>query len=425
MRSQRRKLKPAAALALLAAPWCVWWLLLDRRDISDAAGNKQRESTAAQLIPNYDRVWYAKNLLWKNCQHRGGKLCRFGIHAEEAWYNWTKLCWIDSDLDNWTNGEELGDPCCIWRPGMKLPWWPATHPSKHSDHPPESMRFDTAKCEAAVTISNSSIADDAFEKFYYAEHLESLGDEHPWYLICFIAIMLVWVRQSIQDAKHLSGLGRVYAACILVGVYLYVDLMSAFLHAFLDNCSTDHALYGKQCRGTQYHHYHPRSQSLIPIYQWFYNPIAVGVTIPVLLLHMIPRMIYYYPPQMNFAIICMGFVWPLTYVFHEFAHLPAAQVPWWARCLQAMGVALHPDIHKAHHRDFNFTWSVLSGIMDFVPNCLARSVYDRHDTSATLGIIIALVCLIWYSQLFFLERWSAGGKPYLSSRRAAEKDFSV
>jgi len=32
--------------------------------------------------------------------------------------NWTRVCRLDSDGDGKTNGQELGDPNCTWKPGM-------------------------------------------------------------------------------------------------------------------------------------------------------------------------------------------------------------------------------------------------------------------------------------------------------------------
>lgn len=39
----------------------------------------------------------------------------FGVDFQEADRTWTEeLCQMDSDGDGLTNGQELGDPCCIW-----------------------------------------------------------------------------------------------------------------------------------------------------------------------------------------------------------------------------------------------------------------------------------------------------------------------
>ena len=52
---------------------------------------------------------------------------------------------------------------------------------------------------------------------------------------------------------------------VVAAAFLYVDLASAFVHAFFDNCSPAHPLLGQMCRGTQYHHHHPRPPRRIPI----------------------------------------------------------------------------------------------------------------------------------------------------------------
>lgn len=39
----------------------------------------------------------------------------FGDDVEDGWTS--SACRADSDNDGWTNGDELGDPCCIWRRG--------------------------------------------------------------------------------------------------------------------------------------------------------------------------------------------------------------------------------------------------------------------------------------------------------------------
>lgn len=48
----------------------------------------------------------------------GGERTQFGEDFVSAGYAWTTtLCRTDSDGDGRTNGEELGDPCCVWSSG--------------------------------------------------------------------------------------------------------------------------------------------------------------------------------------------------------------------------------------------------------------------------------------------------------------------
>ena len=43
----------------------------------------------------------------------------FGLDWKQNGYEWTtELCQADSDGDGFTNGEELGDPCCTWVAGV-------------------------------------------------------------------------------------------------------------------------------------------------------------------------------------------------------------------------------------------------------------------------------------------------------------------
>ena len=44
---------------------------------------------------------------------------KFGRDFAAAGYRWTvQLCHMDSDRDGRTNGQELGDPECVWQPGL-------------------------------------------------------------------------------------------------------------------------------------------------------------------------------------------------------------------------------------------------------------------------------------------------------------------
>ena len=55
-----------------------------------------------------------------NNPNGGGSENAFGhdFKSDDGKYGWgRKLCCGDSDGDGFTNGHELGDPCCVWKKG--------------------------------------------------------------------------------------------------------------------------------------------------------------------------------------------------------------------------------------------------------------------------------------------------------------------
>ncbi|KAL3870617.1 hypothetical protein ACJMK2_038665 [Sinanodonta woodiana] len=71
-----------------------------------------------ELIPHPCKA----NYIWHGVGHTnalgGGERNPFGLVFHTAGMQWTKvLCQLDSDGDGKTNGEELGDPNCVWSPG--------------------------------------------------------------------------------------------------------------------------------------------------------------------------------------------------------------------------------------------------------------------------------------------------------------------
>jgi len=85
-------------------------------------------------IPNGDKVVAPSGEAWPGLGHHrpggGGALNVFGDDFRAAGYTWTlDLCQKDSDCDGLSNGQELGDPECIWQEG-DIPQFDAgiTHP---------------------------------------------------------------------------------------------------------------------------------------------------------------------------------------------------------------------------------------------------------------------------------------------------------
>lgn len=70
--------------------------------------------------------------VWAGVGHEnaagGGQRNQFGLDFKDSGFEWTEaLCKMDSDGDGRSNGEELGDPQCIWQPGGT----PAMHALSH------------------------------------------------------------------------------------------------------------------------------------------------------------------------------------------------------------------------------------------------------------------------------------------------------
>ena len=87
-----------------------------------------------------------------------------------------ELCNEDSDGDGRTNGEELGDPCCVWRPSA-LPAVGAdyriSHPG-HAEDVTDSPGPTPAECQA---LQDSQGAAAAFDEGAFVDSLYNEGED--------------------------------------------------------------------------------------------------------------------------------------------------------------------------------------------------------------------------------------------------------
>jgi len=84
---------------------------------------------------------------------------------QEAHVHWDLLCPYDADDDGWTNGEELGDPDCVWTAGATPAKTAAYLPGHADSHPPpvcDNGKLDAGEdCEGSMMSSTDCMEENA------------------------------------------------------------------------------------------------------------------------------------------------------------------------------------------------------------------------------------------------------------------------
>ncbi|KAF0697918.1 Aste57867_11415 [Aphanomyces stellatus] len=86
-------------------------------------------------IPNGSDIPHIHAAGHINGAHGSGQCNQFGVDFKAAGHKWSiELCQLDSDGDGATNGQELGDPCCVWQEGDAPPAASATSSPGHANN---------------------------------------------------------------------------------------------------------------------------------------------------------------------------------------------------------------------------------------------------------------------------------------------------
>ena len=142
-----KKMKAAVTAATMAAAAAT----MAATTVTTTATTVQALPAYQMRIPNGAFVPGAPGVGHKN-PAGGGATNQFGADFRAAGHVWTvALCQKDSDGDGMTNGEELGDPTCVWKPG-KTPTRTTdiTHPGVKNAAPPVTTPAPTTKPPVAT-----------------------------------------------------------------------------------------------------------------------------------------------------------------------------------------------------------------------------------------------------------------------------------
>ena len=100
-------------------------------------------------IPNGNQIPHPcdRNQNWRAVGHEnpagGGPTNRFGNDFDQSGYQWTpELCRMDSDGDGMSNGQELGDPFCVWTTGAL----PSVQDRAQLSHPGVCEPINSGRC---------------------------------------------------------------------------------------------------------------------------------------------------------------------------------------------------------------------------------------------------------------------------------------
>eukprot|EP00418_Pyrodinium_bahamense_P058444 CAMPEP_0179183726 /NCGR_PEP_ID=MMETSP0796-20121207/91062_1 /TAXON_ID=73915 /ORGANISM="Pyrodinium bahamense, Strain pbaha01" /LENGTH=286 /DNA_ID=CAMNT_0020887613 /DNA_START=1 /DNA_END=857 /DNA_ORIENTATION=- len=159
-----------------------------------------------------------KGLGHQTCQGGSMPLNPFGEALRAHGFKWTEgLCNADSDADGLTNGEELGDPCCLWEAsGVESNYtseFVPSHPGVASDRVSGYVRpacNETAPAQSALPL-------DQFNPDEEARVMELFVDNYtiPTKVTTYVDFAwnfedetadifhIVWAEAIVRTPKHL------------------------------------------------------------------------------------------------------------------------------------------------------------------------------------------------------------------------------
>jgi hypothetical protein len=339
------------------------------------------------LVPNYYHVWWAHDLIFANSKQ--GKLNSFGVQLENYENDWQTVCPLDADKDGLTNGEELGDPCCLWRsPADNVGWslkqhreyrrWNLSHPAKPDGSKKDDKDTGFSNSPARCEDYDDKVYQDQFRKFYFDRY-----DGYSWTPIIpakvaggalLLGLLIYWsIKKGLLSdiapfCSGSPGLSTGTSIAVCVASHVYMDLVSGVVHLILDYAPHWIPALGGLARGFQYHHHDPTAIIRITWYAYVSHVHLLAPLVAILLFlsdaSRVQRLFWFWGSVNVHAF----------QTAHRWAHFPPEALNGIILGLQDWGVLLTHEKHMQHHEDLERQFTILSGHTDLLLDGLSQVV---------------------------------------------------
>jgi len=371
-----------------------------------------------EVVPNYHHLWHAHDMAFVD--GRKMPICLFGGHINDMMAQWSRLCPMDTDGDGFTNGEELGDPCCRWEPSesgrssfaisaqKEYRRWGLSNPGNSASNLTGSF---PGRLLTPQTCSgyDDKLYVEQFRAFYFRN---ADGAYEPTPLVAAKVVSLGallallgfwgWKRSLCVDVvPWLSAhphITRRTSVVVSLLAFAYMDVTSGIVHLILDYAPHWLPVLGGLARGFQFHHHDPTAIIRISWYAYVSHIHLLCPIVAALLVlsdaSRVQRLFWFW-----------GAVYAhLFQTTHRWAHFPPEQLPWVVRSLQDGGLLLTHERHMRHHEDLEKQFTILSGHADvLLDSALAMVPPIRYDIWLFIGIVWFLLPValdIKYRRLF-------------------------
>lgn len=302
--------------------------------------------------------------------------------------------------DGETNGQELGDPCCVWTPNgehnsdpiaasnskgistnatyqemvLRIRSIQLSDPSDPNSVSKTKAPFEHVPPCTIIQGEEDEIELDAIEIMRAVKpgpSPASTGEQISTLLLALMAIHLVLSCGTVDDALNLP----VRTMCgLLVLVFFWTDLVGGCVHIVLDNPAVGNwPLIGPSAKMFQHHHEHPTGlmeEHWGDYFSRHHMPMALFTCTHLTDTSSSNKFV-------RIFLLLANVFWLLMTAAHRWAHVnpedydhPTKGLPLPIRMLQSQSLLLAFDHHSTHHDSFESNFCFLSGWGDVPLNLL-------------------------------------------------------